>query len=198
MSDFFSISTEFQTRYGDVTNAQFVDLIYQNILGRPGEAAGRAFWLGELNSGARTRGNVMINFSESSEYVARSRTFTPLAGYLNWYPAGTTYECGFGPGRVTIDPDRYYDIGISNYTNAGQSYTVDSIIDGARQNEITATVGALQTDAYFNLDPFSNFGNFPMEITVPDGVAWMVVSSPFPLADDRSGWDPGGSNPMGG
>ncbi len=188
MSDFFSISTEFQTRYGTLTNDQFVDLIYRNILGRPGEPAGRAFWLGELNSGNRTRGNVMINFSESSEYVARSQTFTPLAGNLNWYPAGTTYECGDGPGEVSIDPNRFYDIAISNPTNSPQDFSVDSIINGRTQNEISGTVPALNTRAFFNSDPVSNFGNFPLRITVPVGVKWMVVSSATPLPEDRSGW----------
>ncbi len=196
MSDFFSISDEFNLTYGSLTNTEFVDLIYQNILGRPGEPEGRAFWISELDSGNRTRGNVMINFSEGPEYVVRSQTFTPLAGYFNWYPAGTTYECGFGPGQVTIDPSRFYDIALSNYSNTPQVYDIDSIISGAIQNEIDATVAPLSTDAYFNNDPFSNFGSFPMQITVDASVAWIVVSSPSPLPTDRSGWDPFGSNPM--
>lgn len=197
MSDFFAGSTEFLARYGTLSDEQFVDLIYQNILGRAGEPQGRAFWISELTSGNRTRGNVMINFSEGPEYVTRSLTFTPLAGYFNWYPAGTTYQCGFGPGQVTIDPSRFYDIALSNYSTVPQAYDIDVILQGTRQDEIASTVVALSTDAYFNLDPFSNVGSFTMEIAVDSDVAWMVVSSPLPLADDRSGWDPLGTTPMG-
>lgn len=43
-------------------------LIYQNLLGRAPELSGYAFWLGHLNAGNLTRGQVMIGFSESVEY----------------------------------------------------------------------------------------------------------------------------------
>ena len=67
ISDQFAGSLEFQNRYGALDNGQFVDLIYQNVLGRAPDAGGRAFWLNELDTGARTRGMVMIGFSESAE-----------------------------------------------------------------------------------------------------------------------------------
>ena len=68
ISDSFAGSEEFQQRYGTLSNEVFVELIYQNILGRAPDPGGYAFWVGELNSGRRTRGQVMIGFSESSEY----------------------------------------------------------------------------------------------------------------------------------
>jgi hypothetical protein len=40
----------------------------------------------------------MISFSESEEYVRRTATWQPLAGYLQWYPTGTTWVCGYGAG----------------------------------------------------------------------------------------------------
>ena len=66
----FAGSAEFQSRYGSLDNAQFVTLIYQNVLGRPADAQGQAFWTAELDSGRRTRGQVMLYFSESAEYRA--------------------------------------------------------------------------------------------------------------------------------
>lgn len=71
ISQSFAASVEFRTRYGALTDRQFVDRIYQNVLGRPGEASGVAFWTGELTSRRRTRGQVMVGFSESSEYRTR-------------------------------------------------------------------------------------------------------------------------------
>ena len=68
ISDFFAGSEEFQQHYGALSNEGFVNLIYQNILGRAPDPGGYAFWVGELNSGRWTRGQVMIGFSESAEY----------------------------------------------------------------------------------------------------------------------------------
>jgi hypothetical protein len=68
ISNHFAHSSEFLTKYGSLGNAQFVDLVYQNVLGRPGDPGGRAFWIGRLDSGRASRGQVMLNFSDSSEY----------------------------------------------------------------------------------------------------------------------------------
>jgi len=68
ISDSFAGSEEFQQTYGALSNEAFVNLVYQNILGRAPDPGGYAFWVGELNSGRRTRGQVMIGFSESDEY----------------------------------------------------------------------------------------------------------------------------------
>ena len=64
----FARTPEFRDLYGTVTNAQFVDLVYENVLGRPPSASDRTYWTGELNAGRRTRGTLMIGFSESAEY----------------------------------------------------------------------------------------------------------------------------------
>ena len=77
LSQEFARSTEFTNTYGDLNNAQFVDLVYNNVLGRPGEAEGVAFWLGALNDGTLTRGQVMIGFSESAEYIIATDTLPP-------------------------------------------------------------------------------------------------------------------------
>jgi hypothetical protein len=68
----FAGSAEFQGTYGSLTNAQFVDLIYHNLLGREPDSGGFAFWTHQLDSGQMSRGQVMRNFSESSEYQSLS------------------------------------------------------------------------------------------------------------------------------
>ena len=68
IADYFAASPEFAQTYGALDNGAFVDRVYENVLDRAPEAAGRAFWKGELDSGARTRGEVMLGFSESGEY----------------------------------------------------------------------------------------------------------------------------------
>ena len=70
ISEYFAASNEFQQTYGSLTNEQFVTLVYQNILGRNTDPVGYAYWLGQLNSGTLTQGQVMLGFSESNEYKA--------------------------------------------------------------------------------------------------------------------------------
>jgi Domain of unknown function (DUF4214) len=72
ISQAFSESPEFQATYGSLDNTQFVTLLYLNVLGRAPDPGGLAFWVGQLNSGAMTRGQVMLGFSESPEYKQTS------------------------------------------------------------------------------------------------------------------------------
>lgn len=69
----FVSSTEFQQRYGSLSNERFVHLVYQNVLGRKADAAGYNHWLGELNRGM-SRGAMMVGFSESAEFVRATGT----------------------------------------------------------------------------------------------------------------------------
>jgi hypothetical protein len=73
VSNFFATSPEFVSTYGSLDNGQFVSLLYQNVLGRTADAGGLAFWTGQLNNAAMTRGQVMLSFSESAEFVSGSR-----------------------------------------------------------------------------------------------------------------------------
>jgi hypothetical protein len=71
MSDQFITVPEFAATYGQPTNLGFVESIYQNILNRPGEADGVAFWTRVLSEGLADRGYVALQFSESPEHLAQ-------------------------------------------------------------------------------------------------------------------------------
>ncbi|MEZ5410708.1 MAG: DUF4214 domain-containing protein [Acidimicrobiales bacterium] len=73
VSNAFAGSDEFNARYGPLSNVAFVDLVYRNVLGRPPDDGGLAYWAGELARGM-TRGQVMAGFAESAEFVARTGT----------------------------------------------------------------------------------------------------------------------------
>jgi glucose/arabinose dehydrogenase len=66
----FSGTPEFNARYGAGSNAQFVDAVYQNVLGRPAEPGGRAYWIGRLDAGV-PRPVVLLAISESPEHQSR-------------------------------------------------------------------------------------------------------------------------------
>ena len=63
-------SAEFSSRYGSLDVNQFVAQLYQNVLHRPGEAEGLAYWTNHLNTGALVRSEVLMYFAESTENQA--------------------------------------------------------------------------------------------------------------------------------
>ncbi|MGN6696131.1 MAG: fibronectin type III domain-containing protein [Aquihabitans sp.] len=71
ISSSFAGSNEFKTKYGNLSNRAFVELVYQNVLGRPGEKSGVDFWTSRLDRKISSRGQVMTGFSESNEYKTK-------------------------------------------------------------------------------------------------------------------------------
>jgi Domain of unknown function (DUF4214)/Subtilase family/Fibronectin type III domain len=72
LADFFTQSPEFMATYGALNNTQFVTLLYNNILNRAPDTGGLNGWVQLLTTGGFTRGQVLIGFSESTEYQASS------------------------------------------------------------------------------------------------------------------------------
>ncbi|MCU1356918.1 MAG: hypothetical protein JWM89_2336, partial [Acidimicrobiales bacterium] len=72
ISQSFASSSEFKNRYGTLSNAAFVNLVYTNVLGRAGDPGGVSHWTGVLDKGTKTRGQVMLGFSESNEYKTKT------------------------------------------------------------------------------------------------------------------------------
>ncbi len=71
ISSAFASSQEFQQRYGHLSNEQFVDLVYRNVLERSPDLAGKQYWTGMLGKGL-SRGELMLGFSESGEFVQKT------------------------------------------------------------------------------------------------------------------------------
>jgi hypothetical protein len=65
-------SREFALRYGELDNAQFVELLFNNILGHASQADVRDYWVGEISAGRMTRGQVLVDLAESGAFRERS------------------------------------------------------------------------------------------------------------------------------
>lgn len=65
----FINTPEGNDRLGSADPNDLVDALYRNVLGRPADSAGEAFWLDELADG-RSRASVVVAFAESPEFVA--------------------------------------------------------------------------------------------------------------------------------
>lgn len=71
IATYFVNGLEFRNKYGHLDNHQFVDRLYQNILGRNGEPAGVAYWNWQLDDGHQNQAQVLYGFSESVENQAK-------------------------------------------------------------------------------------------------------------------------------
>jgi hypothetical protein len=71
MAQTFLDCNEFTSRFGDddnMSNQNFVQLMYENVLDRAGENSGVLYWTDAMNNGL-TREDVLIQFASSHENV---------------------------------------------------------------------------------------------------------------------------------
>ena len=78
-------SPEFLAKYGNADQPTFINLLYQNILGRAADASGTTFINNWMASGA-TREDVALGFTESPEYIAQCITLIGNSG-IHYNPA---------------------------------------------------------------------------------------------------------------
>lgn len=118
IANIMASSAEFQKRYGSLDNGQFVDLVYQNVLHRAPDDAGRRFWVDQLDSGARTRGQMMVGFSESAENKAATRgrvdVIVTFFGLLHRVPFSHEYSAWLGHSTLGLTE---FILGSFSYAN---------------------------------------------------------------------------------
>src|SRR5690606_6409965 len=89
-------SPEFKAVYGAPDHGGFVDLLYQNVLGRAAEEAGRARWVSLLEGQTMTRDEVVLGFSNSAEFIAA--TAPALADWMRAQGPDDVLEGGLSSG----------------------------------------------------------------------------------------------------
>ena len=78
IASLFAAHPVFETTYGAMTDVEFVNAIYLNVLGAAGDANGVDYWVGQLkNGGADARANFVAKFVNDALTVDLS-TFTNL------------------------------------------------------------------------------------------------------------------------
>ncbi len=65
----FAVSQEFRNTYGSVDNEGYLEILYQNVLGRQPDRAGFDYWLGLLNRGELDRGGVVRWIANDVEFT---------------------------------------------------------------------------------------------------------------------------------
>jgi hypothetical protein len=75
-------SAEFTARYGQLDDAGFLGQLYRNVMDRPADASGLAYWQAAMAAGF-TRGDVLLGFAQSDEFKAASdHQVTTTLAYL--------------------------------------------------------------------------------------------------------------------
>ncbi|MFZ6733718.1 DUF4214 domain-containing protein [Undibacterium sp. Ji42W] len=139
----FAQSEEFVSKYGaNLSNSQFLDLIYQNVLGRGADAAGRDYWVGQMTNGM-ARGEIVNQFAQSQEFkiaastkVYASVVYTTLIGRMP-----TAAEAAAAP------------------TNVEQL-----VLKVAQASEVTPTIGSISYSAPAFVEQQLNDGSITSSI----------------------------------
>ena len=123
----FLNSAEFQAKTGSLSNGDYVDFLYQNALGRPSDVDGKSYWVGQLQSGAQDRADLLIGFSESQEHRGLTADLVGQ-GFFNTdddYQAVALLYDTFAGRRPDAGGLIYWAEGIENGT-----FTLDQVADG--------------------------------------------------------------------
>jgi methionine-rich copper-binding protein CopC len=104
ISSSFMRSAEFTTLYGsNVSDTNFVDLLYKNVLGRLPDAGGKAYWLARLGTDKQSRSTVLTNFSNSQEFInLKNPEIKVVTQYQTWL--GTTPTKAQIDAALKLDP----------------------------------------------------------------------------------------------
>ncbi len=73
-AEFFLSLPEGQRIYAGISDDQFVNRVYTNVLGRSPDEPGRIFWQSRLDAGEMDRIEVLLHFADSDENVERTGT----------------------------------------------------------------------------------------------------------------------------
>lgn len=93
IASFFATSPEFRSLYGaDLADLAFIEVVYQNVLGRRPDEAGHRFWTSQLGDGM-AREEMILLVGNDTEFVGRTplpSDATPNGGPLGLNPSSST------------------------------------------------------------------------------------------------------------
>ncbi len=188
-------SSEFATDNGKLSDSEFIDLVFDNTVQREPSDAEQTQWEQSLPTDGQ-RALMMIAFTESEEFVQRTQTARPLAGYSRWYPNGLHWYCGRGSDRFPIQPLTGQKVSSDFiFVNSGvqPSMTELWVLEANFNRNVQMTSGAIPPDfTDFNWDGlFSGDGNYGenLDVKASDSTRWIVVFYPTSIGDKRSGWE---------
>ncbi|HEY8360201.1 MAG TPA: DUF4214 domain-containing protein [Ramlibacter sp.] len=143
-----SASDEYQDRFEGLNNVQIVTKIYQDLFGRDPDAAGLAFFVAQLNSGAQNINTIAINILDGAQGADREIVDNKIAA-ANLFTAeiNTAIEVGSYTGDIAEEQGRAYISAVTADdttvpTQAEAAAAVQAVVDaGAAGNTFDLASG---------------------------------------------------------
>lgn len=141
----FLASEEFNSTYGNLSDAAFVERVYQNVLGRGSDPEGGRFWLGTLQNGA-SRATVLTGFSESPEFKVRA---IELQGIGVWDRDESTAQVARLYDTVFDRLPDFAGLDLWNRSLRDKQLTIEQVTRAfTESSEFQATYGSLSTRGF--------------------------------------------------
>ena len=136
----FTLTAEYESIYGNLSNEALVEEIYQNTFGRASDADGKAFWVSQLASGAVTADTIALTMSNISgaadkalvdQKVTASNSYTQTAGANYDVTAGKAVltDINTGGGTPTPTPTPTPTVNVINSTAGADTPTLTAGAD---------------------------------------------------------------------
>jgi len=149
IAESFVHSDEFVQSYGGLDNDQFVNLVYQNVLGRAPDSGGLAHWLATLDAGLE-RGELMVRFSESPEHIQRSSWDTGISQFQLEKPANRD---------AIFQQSEAIQLIVGNGTEESSDIAALDVNGDGLLDILNARTTPIKQDAKLPLELFLNQGN---------------------------------------
>jgi len=205
LGDGLAGSAEFANRYGALSNADYVNALYQNVLGRAGDASGVAFFQGALDRGA-SRGAILAAFAESDEERGRlngnpnvTYAATAEAQVARMYDAALGRDAdptGFNTfTQAVINGTSLQTVALSFLgspefsTRYGTAPTDQALVDGFYQNTLHRAPDAAGEAQYLRALASGGFSRADLLVAFADSQEHINALAQRTAARDASGYN---------
>lgn len=131
----FGQSAEFLARYGQLSNEDFLGILYDNMLGREPDAEGFDYWLGQMNDGTLNQSSVVRWIVANDEFIDRF-PYAPTAEA--WSRA--CLRVTFGWDRLATPPDSTIDYRVFFGDEVEVAFGQEAMVVGETANGLVAHV----------------------------------------------------------
>ncbi len=194
-------SNDFLQAHGSLSDQQFVQVTYQNLRNQRPSGDDLTHWTTVIERGY-PRALMVLSMSETEEFTLATNTVPPLAGYHQWYPAGTHWYCGTGTDEqhsvIQLGPGTFYvDLLFRHTPEEAESATTSDAAAFSLQVPTRRPVllgqGVLSGSSYDfrwdqRVDTRSALGGF-ISVTADASTSWTIVFSPRSIGEKRHGWE---------
>ena len=155
----FTLSAEYKAAYAGLSNDALVDKVYTNVLGRTSDAAGKAFWVNALATGAVTADTLVativtnlgaLDQTTINNKVFVAQTYTDTAGASYNVAAGTASIVGVNSTSASVTT------ALGNISNGTLAGLVPGLVQinalGAAKDAVTTFQKATATGAFASAD----------------------------------------------